>query len=69
MKKYLVLLYLPLLSISACSNELDEKTAEKSSKEQIFNAQTEALEKAKQVEQMIQSGVDNNQKLIEQQTR
>ena len=68
-KKYLSILSILFFMISACSNEEDKTTAEQSNKEHVLKDQVRALEKAKGVEQMLQSGADKRQQQIEEQSR
>ncbi len=68
-KYYLLLLVPPLLLIVGCSSEQDKTTEEPPKKVQIFKEQTEALEKAKNVENILQMGADRNQKIIEEQSQ
>ncbi|MEE9339150.1 MAG: hypothetical protein V3U87_13810 [Methylococcaceae bacterium] len=69
MKKYYLLLLVPLLLIVGCSSEQDKTTEEQPKKVQIFKEQTEALKKAKNVENILQMGADRNQKIIEEQSQ
>ncbi|MCF6202179.1 MAG: hypothetical protein L3J59_00705 [Methylococcaceae bacterium] len=70
MKKTFVLLIMSLFLIAGCSSaEQDSTTQDQPKKVQLFKEQTEALEKAKGVEKMLQMGADRNQKIIEEQTR
>ena len=55
--------------IGGCSSEEDKTTSEQSNKEHFLKDQVRALEKAKGVEQMLQSGADKRQQQIEEQTR
>lgn len=68
-RKYLSILSLLFFMIGACSNEEDKTASEQSNKEHILKDQVRALEKAKGVEQMLQSGADKRQQQIEEQTR
>ena len=69
MKKNRLLLLVPLFWISGCSNEQENIAPEQSNKGQVFKEQRESLEKAKQVEQMLQQGVDRNRQIIEEQSK
>lgn len=53
-----------LASMGACSSGNDQKKGGN-----VFKTQTEALEKAKQVEQIEQQDADRQRKAIEQQTQ
>ena len=65
-KKYQLILFIPFLLISGCSSGADETT--KSNREHIFSGQTQALEKAKGVEQVLQTEADNQRQAIEEQS-
>jgi hypothetical protein len=69
MKKSFLLFLLPLFWISGCSNEQETVDSELSNKGLIFEKQTEALEKAKQVEKILQQGADRNRQIIEEQSK
>jgi PBP1b-binding outer membrane lipoprotein LpoB len=68
-KRYQLILLLPFLFIGGCSSGEDTTTPERSSKEHVFSDQTRALEKAKGVEQVIQSGADKQRQAIEEQSQ
>jgi hypothetical protein len=68
-KKYQLLLLLPVLFIGGCSSGEDETAQTQSSKEHVFSDQARALEKAKGVEQVIQSGADKQRQAIEEQSQ
>jgi hypothetical protein len=55
--------------IGGCSSGEDNSTPEQSSKEGILKDQIRALEKAKEVEQMLQSGADNRRQAMEEQSK
>jgi len=63
------ILFLPLFLLVGCSNGKDNKAPEPSSKEHVFSDQSRALEKAKEVEQVIQIGVDKQRQAIEEQSQ
>ncbi len=66
MKKYGLLFVLFILMTGCSSEENKPVTPEKSSGElPIFNEQVKALEKAKEVEQMLQMNMDNKQQAID----
>lgn len=69
MKKYRFLLLLPSLLIGACSSGDDHPPPKQSSDDHIFKEQMRALEKAKEVEQMLQSGADQRRQAMEEQLR
>ncbi len=68
-RKYLGILSILFFMIGACSNEEDKIASEQSNKEHILKDQVRALEKANEVEQMLQSGADKRNQQIEEQTR
>jgi len=68
-KKYRFILFIPFLLIGGCSGGEDTATPEQSSKEHVFSDQARALEKAKGVEQVIQSGADRQRQAIEEQSQ
>ncbi|MEH6471421.1 MAG: hypothetical protein V7752_09225 [Halopseudomonas sp.] len=69
MMKHYQCLALGLLGlITACSDEQDKTVVEAPAQEHIFQAQADALEKAKGVEQMIQNAADQQRLKIDQQT-
>jgi len=65
-KKYRLILFIPFLLIGGCSSGDDETT--KSNREHVFSDQTQALEKAKGVEQVLQTEADNQRQAIEEQS-
>ena len=69
LRSFLTISLISCFLIGACSNEEDKTASEKSNKEHILKDQVRALEKAKGVEQMLQSGADKRQQQIEEQTR
>jgi len=69
MKKYRLLLLVPLLLIGACSSGDDQTSPKQSSDDHIFKEQMRALEKAKGVEQMLKSGADQRRQAMEEQLR
>ena len=68
MKKYLIVLFMPLFLLCGCTSEDDKKRPDASSKELLFDEQIQSLEKAQAVEQMLQDGADMRRQSIEQQT-
>jgi uncharacterized protein YcfL len=68
MKKHPFILFIAFLLIGGCSSGEGTTTPEQSSKEHVFSDQTRALEKAKGVEQVIQSGADRQRQAIEEQS-
>lgn len=69
MKKYLFILFTPFILISGCSNGEDKTTPEQSSKEHIFKSQERALNKAKEVEKMLQKEAEKRRQAIEEQSK
>ncbi|MCF7970688.1 MAG: hypothetical protein K9L22_05920 [Methylococcaceae bacterium] len=66
-KKYALLLTVPFMLMVGCSNEENKATTpEPSSELPIFNEQVKALEKSKQVEQMLQVGMDKQKQAIDE---
>ena len=65
-KKYRLLLFIPFILIGGCSSGDDETT--QSNEEHVFSDQTQALEKAKAVEQMLQTEADKRHQAIEEQS-
>jgi uncharacterized lipoprotein len=68
-KKYRFILFIPVILIAGCSSGEDETTQEQSGKEHVFSEQTRALEKAKEVERVLQSGADKRRQAIEEQSQ
>ena len=68
-KKYRFILFLPFLLIGACSSGEDTTTPDQSGNENILKKQMQALEKAKEVEQILQSGADSRRQSIDEQTK
>jgi len=68
-RKDLCILFISFFVIAGCSSEEDKTTSEQSNKEHFLKDQVRALEKAKAVEQMLQSGADKRQQEIEEQIR
>lgn len=68
-RKFLTISFILSFMIGGCSSEEDKTTSEQANKEHVLKDQVRALEKAKGVEQMLQSGADKRQQQIEEQTR
>ena len=66
MTKNINLLFIPFLLIGGCSSGDDEAT--QPNKEHIYNDQTQVLEKAKSVEQVLQTEADKQRQAIEEQS-
>lgn len=69
MKKFLIILFMPIMLLGGCSREEDKTTPDQSGNGQLFKDQTGAVEKAKQVDLLIQSGVDKRRLAIEEQAQ
>lgn len=69
MKKYRLLLLMSSLLIGACSSGDGQTSTEKSNNDPILKEQMKALEKAKGVEQMLQSGAVQRRKSMTEQIR
>ncbi len=69
MKKYGITLLVSFILINGCSKEQEDTISVESKQGKIFNAQVQALEKAKGVEQMLQNGADKQRQNIDAQTR
>jgi uncharacterized protein YcfL len=68
MKKYYFVIFTPFILIAGCSSGENETTIEQSSKEPIINDQMLALEKAKEVEQIIQRGMEKRVQDLEEES-
>ena len=68
-KEYRFILFIPFILIGGCSSGEDETDQTQSSKEHVFSDQTRVLEKAKEVEQVLQSGADKQRQAIEEQSQ
>jgi uncharacterized protein YcfL len=68
-KMYQSILFIPFLLIGGCSSGEDQTTQAPPSKEHVFSDQARALEKAREVEQVIQSGADKQRQAIEEQSQ
>ncbi|MEE9364551.1 MAG: hypothetical protein V3U92_18270 [Cellulophaga sp.] len=69
MKKYTKIILISFLLMNGCSKESGEKQQPESKQVKIFNSQVQALEKAKDVGQMLQNSADKQRQKIEEQTR
>lgn len=65
-KKYRILFCILFLLIAGCSSGEEGSTIEPSSNENILNDPMQALEKAKQVEQMVQDSFEKQRRLIDE---
>ncbi len=67
LKKYSLILFFPFILMAGCYNEDNKSKSSKSSRElPIFNEQVKALEKAKEVEKMLQVGMDKQEQAIDE---
>jgi len=62
-KKYSLILFVPFILMAGCSSEDNKSTT---SELPIFNEQVKALEKAKEVEKMLQVGMDKQKQAIDE---
>jgi len=62
-KKYSLILFVPFILMAGCSSEDNKSTT---SELTIFNEQVKALEKAKEVEKMLQVGMDKQKQAIDE---
>lgn len=67
-KKYRFILCIPLLLTGGCSGGEDETIQKQSGKEHVSSDQTRVLDKAKEVEQLLQSEADKQRQAIEEQS-
>ena len=67
MDNYRFVLLIPFLLIGGCSSGDDETTPATSGKRLMFEDQIQSLEKAEEVEQLLQDGADVRRRAIEQQ--
>ncbi len=65
MKHYQSVLFLPLFLIAACTSEKENPTPEPSVIENAMQDQKRALEKAKQVDQMVQDRFEKQRQMID----
>lgn len=66
---YRKLFVLLLLFACGCTKSGDDASSEQSSKEHIWKYQTDALEQAKQTKQLMQSAIDQQRRLLEEQNK
>ncbi|MCU7833677.1 MAG: hypothetical protein KZQ83_00375 [gamma proteobacterium symbiont of Taylorina sp.] len=69
MKIYQLIILTLFMLTSACSNEDNSSSDEQSSDNFILKDQKLAMEKARQVEQLLQSSIENKSKLIDEQSQ
>ena len=67
MTKYRFVLLIPFLLIGGCSSGEDVTAPATSGKELMFEEQIQSLEKAEEVEQLLQDSADVRRQAIEQQ--
>ena len=71
-KKYLFLLLVPFILVAACSDKeetSDPASPDRPGNEHFLKDKTQALEKARQVEQMLKVETGKQRKAIESQTQ
>ncbi|MES9857658.1 MAG: hypothetical protein ABW166_13800 [Sedimenticola sp.] len=68
-KKYQIIILVSLLAVIGCSSEEGSATKSKSTNEHIFKDQVQAIEKAKEVELLLQNAANKQRKDIEEQTK
>ena len=66
MKKYHFILFVLFILFVGCSSGDDKTILKQSNKKSILNDQIKALEKAKEVEQVIQLGIDKRIQAIDE---
>ncbi|MEJ1297985.1 MAG: hypothetical protein RPU64_07455 [Candidatus Sedimenticola sp. (ex Thyasira tokunagai)] len=69
MKKYQVLVFVPFFMILGCSSEDGNTTSEQSNEEHVFKDQIQALNKAKDVEQIIESATEKKRLVIDENSK
>lgn len=69
MKTYRFILLITFLLIGACSSGDNQTTPQQSSKDHVLEEQMRAIEKAKEVEQMLQISADKRRQTINEQSR
>ncbi|MES9900188.1 MAG: hypothetical protein ABW148_14370 [Sedimenticola sp.] len=69
MKKHQVLLFVPFFIIFGCSSEDGNTTSEQSSEEHVFKDQVQALNKAKDVEKIIQSATEKKRLVTDENSK
>lgn len=65
-KKYRFILFMSFFLMGGCSTEDNKTTSKQSGKPSIFSDQLKALEKAKAVEQVIQTGIDKRNQTLDE---
>jgi hypothetical protein len=66
--KYRFIWFMLFIMTGGCSSGEDEATQNQSGTGHVFSGQTQAIEKAGAVEQLIQSGADRQRQTIEDQS-
>ncbi|MEH6628222.1 MAG: hypothetical protein V7739_17400 [Motiliproteus sp.] len=69
MKYPLLLLFTVVALTAGCSKGEDTATPDQSGKEHLLKSQAAALERAKEIEQVLQRGAENRQQAIEDQSK
>ena len=68
MKKiYRILLLIPFLLLGGCPGGEDKSTQERSNEAQVLTGQIRAIEKAKEVEQVLQRTAEQHNRVIDRQ--
>jgi hypothetical protein len=62
-------MFVLFLFLGACSSGEDQVTPDKPKNDHILKEQMRALEKAREVEQMLQDGADKRKQTMEEQSR
>ena len=66
LKSSLFLLLLTFLLINGCSKEEKEKVSEQTKQDHVWKSQVQALEKAKDVEQVLINAEKNQRQIIDE---
>jgi len=69
MIKIIILLGVVILFISACSDDEEAASENKLSGDHVWKEQTQTIDRAKEVEGMLQDAADQQRKLIDEQTQ
>ena len=68
-KKHRLVLFVPFLLAGGCSGEEAGTNPDASSKDHVFKDQVRAIDKAKKVEQVLQTKDDKRRQALEEQNR
>jgi len=69
MKKHQIVIFMSLLIVTGCSSEDSSSTKSNPGDESILKKQMQAIEKANEVESLLQNSADQQRKEIEEQTK